>query len=65
MTPTSARARRTDGIPRITVAFYGANGYDGHADLDEDAARRLRDDLNDCLTGLSTQAMCARYEGSE
>jgi hypothetical protein len=63
MTPTDARARLNGTETQVT--FYGANGYDGHAVLDEDAARRLRDQLNDCLMSLHTGAMCARYEGSE
>ena len=61
MTPTDARARLTSSRDGTTmVTFYGGNGYDGHALLDEESARRLRDDLNDCLTGLHTSAMCER-----
>jgi hypothetical protein len=63
MTPTDARARAFDGS--ITVTFYGLNGYAGHATLDETAARRLRDDLNNCLTAEMVREMAARWEGSE
>jgi hypothetical protein len=64
MGPTDARARKADQ-DKVTVTFYGGNGYDGHAVLDEDAARRLRDDLNTCLTGMATERLAARWEGSE
>jgi hypothetical protein len=60
------RARPALDAPGMTVVtLYSAAGYDGHAVLDEDATRALRDELNGCLTGLYTGAMCARWEGSE
>jgi hypothetical protein len=59
----SARAR--DERDKIRVALYGPGGYGGHALLDDDAARRLRDELNTCLTGRAAAAMAARWEGSQ
>lgn len=60
---TRAQARPgEDG--RTVVALYGPSGYAGHASLDEDSARRLRDELNECLTGAQTREMAARWEGS-
>jgi hypothetical protein len=65
MTPTDARARLIQGTDHVTLTLYGANGYDGHAELDEDAARRLRDQLNACLTLKVSREMCHRWEGSQ
>jgi hypothetical protein len=65
MTPRRAQARPAPDAPDVTiVAFYGPQGYDGHAVLDEDAVRALRDELNDCLFGRITREMAARWEGS-
>jgi hypothetical protein len=58
-------ARADTRQDRIRVALYGPGGYGGHAMLDDDAARNLRDELNACLTGRAAAEMAARYEGSE
>jgi hypothetical protein len=66
MNANRVRARPAIDAPGMTVVtLYSAAGYDGHAVLDEDATRALRDQLNVCLTGLHTGAMAARWEGSE
>jgi hypothetical protein len=70
MNASRVRARPAIDAPGMTVVtLYSAAGYDGHAVLDEDGTRRLRDELNQCLTGLHTTRMVdrlpARYEGSE
>jgi hypothetical protein len=60
LNPTDAGARLH--ADTILVTFYGLNGYDGHAELGEDAARRLRDQLNACLTLKASREMCHRWD---
>jgi hypothetical protein len=66
MNGSLVRARPALEAPGMTVVtLYSAAGYSGHAVLDEDRARTLRDELNTCLTGFATERLAARWEGSE
>jgi hypothetical protein len=66
MTP-HASAIPTPGNPSSTlIVFRTDSALSGHhLILDEDATRRLRDELNDCLTGRVAREMAGRWEGSE